>query len=108
VRKIVRPRLVLGTAAAACALALLTPTAAHAATGGFSYTAADGGIRTSGAPPSGECLAFVGKGPVNNNTDAAVSLFRKPGCHAADRIIKLDAEKAAKKVDTFRSAFWSE
>jgi len=102
----IRTRLVAATALAG-ALTLLAAAPAFAASGSFTYTAGDGTTKTSGAPPSGQCLAVVGSGPVRNTTDRPVTLYKGSDCQRDDQVARVGAMEADKHVPTFQSAYWA-
>jgi len=110
----VRNGMRFGSLAAATAVAgvavLLSPNVpmALAADGTFSYTAGDGGVRTSANPPSGDCLKVVGSGPVKNMTNAAVILYKTPDCTTANRIMRIGSMSIERAVPTFQSLLWTE
>lgn len=107
------PGVKIGSLVAAVALAgavvLFAPATpkAFAADGTFSYKAGDGSMRTSSNPPSDECLKVVGSGPVRNNTNDDVILYKAPECTPANRIMTIDAGKSKDKVPTFQALLWT-
>jgi hypothetical protein len=109
----VLPGVKIGSVVAAAALAgaavLFSPAAprAFAADGTFTYTGGDGALKTSANPPSDECLKVGGRGPVRNNTNADLILYKAPDCTPANRIAKVDAGSAQKNVPTFHALLWT-
>ncbi len=102
----VRFAALLGTVAAAGAIAVFAPhPSAYAATGSFTYTAGDGKVRTSSSPPSGKCVPLVGSGPVKNMTDARLELYDTPACERKNRIAKVDSMGTG-QVGAFQAAYW--
>jgi hypothetical protein len=100
--------LLLPAAVLAGAFTPLVAPLAYAASGSFTYTAGDGTTKTSGAPPSGQCLAVVGSGPVRNATDRPVTLYKGSDCQRGDQVARVGAMEADKNVPTFQSAYWAE
>jgi hypothetical protein len=99
----------LAAAVAAAGAVVLLPLhvpMAFAADGTFSYTGADGKMRTSANPPSGDCLKVVGSGPVKNMTNGSVSLYKTADCTDANRITTIDDNSTENKVPTFQSLLW--
>ncbi|MDT7556574.1 MAG: hypothetical protein QOI68_1044 [Pseudonocardiales bacterium] len=101
----------LAAAVAAASAVVLLPLhvpMAFAADGTFTYTGGDGKVKTSANPPSGDCLKVVGSGPVKNNTDASVTLYKTPDCTDANRITTIDDNSTQNRVPTFQSLLWDD
>jgi hypothetical protein len=101
-------RSLVGAAVAASVVVVLSPTVpmAFAADGTFTYVAADGKVKTSANPPSGDCLKVAGSGPVKNLTNADVSLYKTADCTPANRLTTVDSGDDDADVPTFQSLRW--
>lgn len=99
--------LVVATAVAGI-LGLATTGQAFAADGTFTYTGGDGKTKTSANPPSGDCLNVVGSGPIRNNTNADVTLYKKPDCASDAQITSIGPGDSEQQVPTFQSLRWDD
>lgn len=103
--------MVSGAAVAAGALVVtlsLSPFAplASAATGSFTYTAADGKPRTSSAAGNNFCIALPNaSGPVKNKTNADIELYSTPKCDQGTDFETIGAGET-KNVPSFQGIKW--